>query len=111
MALNATPTLTELSSYLLATFNRLRTFTIPKGSQVDDSIYFWEGWSPASNNCTVLCNLQLATLLETIRDSSLIASGTGGGVVTNYLQNKFKVVPTSCRGLSGIRPERYWDSF
>ena len=71
------------------------TFTIPKGSQVDDSIYFWEGWTPASANCTVLCNLQAATLLETIRDLSLIALGTGGGVVTNYLQNKFKVIPTS----------------
>ena len=98
MAITNTPTLTELSADLIATFNRLRTFTIPKGSQVDDSIYFWEGWTPASANCTVLCNLQAATLLETIRDSSLIASGTGGGVVTNYLQNKFKVIPTSALG-------------
>ena len=79
-------------------FNRLRTFTLPKGSDVDDSLYFWEGWTPAADNLTLLCNLQLATLLETIRDSALIASGTGGGVVTNYLQNKFRVVPTSALG-------------
>lgn len=98
MALNATPTLTELTTELLAVFNRLRTFTLPKGNNVDDSLYFWEGWTPSSSTCTVLCNLQLATLLETIRDSALIASGTGGGVVTNYLQNKFKVIPTSALG-------------
>ncbi len=93
-----TPTLTELSSIILSMFNRLRTFTLPKGSDVDDLLYFHEGWVPAASNVTLLCNLQLATLLETIRDSALIASGTGGGVVTNYLQNKFKVVPTSALG-------------
>ncbi len=93
-----TPTLPELTSILLGIFNRFRTFTLPKGSDVDDSLYFHEGWTPASNNLTLLCNLQLATLLETIRDSALIASGTSGGVVTNYLQNKFKVIPTSALG-------------
>lgn len=93
-----TPTLPELTSIILSMFNRLRTFTLPKGADVDDALYFWEGWTPASSNCTLLCNLQLATLLETIRDSALIASGTSGGVVTNYLQNKFKVVPTSALG-------------
>ncbi len=98
MALTDTPTLTELTTYILSMFNRLRTFTLPPGADVDDLLYFHEGWTPASNNCTILCNLQLATLLETIRDSALIASGTGGGVVTNYLQNKFKVIPTSALG-------------
>jgi phage major head subunit gpT-like protein len=96
--LTDTPTLPELTTIILSMFNRLRTFTLPKGSDVDDSLYFWEGWTPAANNVTLLCNLQLATLLETIRDSELIASGTGGGVVTNYLANKFKVVPTSALG-------------
>ena len=98
MAISNTPSLTELTTDLLAMFNRLRTFTLPKGNDVDDSLYFWEGWTPAANNCVALCNLQLATLLETIRDSALIASGTGGGVVTNYLQGKFKVIPTSALG-------------
>jgi phage major head subunit gpT-like protein len=93
-----TPTLPELTTIILGMFNRLRTFYLPKGNDVDDPIYFHEGWTPASNNCTLLCNLQLATLLETIRDSALIASGTGGGVITNYLQNKFKVLPTSALG-------------
>ncbi len=93
-----TPTLPELTSILLLMFNRLRTFSLPKGNDVDDALYFWEGWTPASNNLTLLCNLQLATLLETVRDSALIASGTSGGVVTNYLQNKFRVVPTSALG-------------
>ncbi len=87
-----TPTLTELQTIILRMFNRLRTFTLPVGSDVDDPLYFWEGWTPASNNCTLLCNLQLATLLETIRDSALIASGTSGGVVTNYLQGKFLLI-------------------
>lgn len=98
LTITDTPTLTELTADVLAMFNRLRTFTLPKGADVDDSLYFHEGWTPASNNVTLLCNLQLATLLETIRDSALIASGTGGGVVTNYLQNKFKVIPTSALG-------------
>lgn len=93
-----TPTLPELTSIILSMFNRLRTFTLPKGADIDNALYFHEGWTPASNNCTLLCNLQLATLLETIRDSALIASGTGGGVVTNYLQGKFKVIPTSALG-------------
>jgi phage major head subunit gpT-like protein len=98
MTLTDTPTLPELTSIILSMFNRLRTFTLPKGADVDDALYFHEGWTPASNNCTLLCNLQLATLLETIRDSALIASGTSGGVVTNYLQGKFTVIPTSALG-------------
>ena len=98
MTITDTPTLPELTAIILSMFNRLRTFTLPKGADVDDALYFHEGWTPASNNCTLLCNLQLATLLETIRDSELIASGTSGGVVTNYLQGKFKVVPTSALG-------------
>ncbi len=93
-----TPTLTELSTNILSMFNRLRTFTLPKGADVDDALYFHEGFTPSSANVTLLCNLQLATLLETVRDSALIASGTGGGVVTNYLFNKFKVIPTSALG-------------
>lgn len=93
-----TPTLPELSSILLAMFNRLRTFTLPKGADVDGDLYFHEGWRPSKENTILLCNLQMATLLETIRDSALIASGTGGGVVTNYLHNKFQVIPTSALG-------------
>ncbi len=96
--LTDTPTLVELSSILISMFNRLRTFTLPKGADVDSSLYFHEGWSPEESNLTLLCNLQMATLLETIRDSSLIASGTGGGVVTNYLYKRFKVIPTSALG-------------
>lgn len=96
--LTDTPTLPELSSILLSMFNRLRTFTLPKGADVDDSLFFHEGWTPAEDNLLLLCNLQLATLLETIRDSQLIAAGTGGGVVTNYLWKKFKVTPTSALG-------------
>lgn len=96
--LTDTPTLPELSAILLSMFNRLRTFTLPKGNDVDDLLYFHEGWVPAQDNLTLLCNLQLATLLETIRDSQLLAAGTGGGVVTNYLYNKFKVIPTSALG-------------
>lgn len=98
MTITDTPTLPELTATLLAMFNRLRTFTLPKGSDVDDVLYFHEGWTPSAKNVTLLCNLQLATLLETIRDSALIASGTGGGVVTNYLANKFSLVPTSALG-------------
>jgi phage major head subunit gpT-like protein len=98
MTITDTPTLPELTADILAMFNRLRTFALPKGADVDDTLYFHEGWVPSAKNVTLLCNLQLATLLETIRDSALIASGTGGGVVTNYLANKFNVIPTSALG-------------
>ncbi len=96
--LTDTPTLPELQTILLSMFNRLRTFTLPKGADVDDSLVFHEGWTPEESNLTLLCSLQLATLLETVRDSQLIAAGTGGGVVTNYLFRKFKVLPTSALG-------------
>src|SRR5262249_46314262 len=36
--LTDTPTLVELSSIILSMFNRLRTFTLPKGADVDDSL-------------------------------------------------------------------------
>jgi hypothetical protein len=75
MTITDTPTLPELTTDILSMFNRLRTFTLPKGADVDDSLYFHEGWTPNASNVTLLCNLQLATLLETIRDSALIASG------------------------------------
>lgn len=93
-----TPTLAELDSILTSLANRFRTFTLPKGSDVDDSLYFHEGWVPESENFTLLCNLGLAQLLYKLRTTELIAAGTGGAVVNNQWKEKFKLVPTSALG-------------
>lgn len=90
-----TPTLVELDTILTNIANRFRTFTLPKGADVDDSLYVHEGWVPESSNLTILCNMGLAQLLYKLRTTELVASGTGGAVVNNQWKEKFTLVPTS----------------
>ena len=98
LTITDTPTLTELDTNLTAICDRFRTFTLPKGSDVDDAIYAHEGWVPDASNFTLLCNMGLAQRLDKLRTTDLIASGTGGAVVNNQYQNKFKLIPTSALG-------------
>lgn len=98
MTITDTPTLTELDTILTSLCDRFRTFTLPKGADVDDSLYVHEGWVPDSSNFTILCNLGLAQRLDKLRTTDLIASGTGGAVVNNQYMNKFTLVPTSALG-------------
>jgi phage major head subunit gpT-like protein len=93
-----TPTLAELDTQLTAIANRFRTFTLPKGADVDDVLYFHEGWVPEEENFTILCNLGLAQLLYKLRTTELIAAGTGGAVVNNQWRSKFRLIPTSALG-------------
>ena len=67
-----TPTLTELTTDILSLFNRLRTFTLPKGRRRGRPGAVLLGRVDAERGATftLLCNLQLATLLETIREAA-----------------------------------------
>ncbi len=98
LTITDTPTLTELDTNLTAICDQFRTFTLPKGSDTDDVQYFHEGWVPDASNFTLLCNMGLAQRLDKLRTTDLIASGTGGAVVNNQYQNKFKLIPTSSLG-------------
>ena len=93
-----TPTLAELDSILTSLADRFRTFTLPKGSDADDVLYFHEGWLPETNTFTLLCNLGLGQLLYKLRTTELIAAGTGGAVVNNQWREKFTLIPTSALG-------------
>lgn len=98
MTITDTPTLAELDTTLTSIANRFRTFTLPKGADADDTLYFHEGWVPEAENFTILCNLGLAQLLYKLRTTELIAAGTGGAVVNNQWREKFKLIPTSALG-------------
>lgn len=98
MTITDTPTLTELDTHLTDICDRFRTFTLPKGADVDDSLYVHEGWVPEASNFTILCNLGLAQRLDKLRTTDLVASGTGGAVVNNQYQGKFELIPTSALG-------------
>ena len=98
MTITDTPTLTELDTHITDICDRFRTFTLPKGSDADDSLYTWEGWIPEKSNFTLLCNLGLAQRLDKLRTTDLVASGTGGAVVNNQYQDKFELIPTSALG-------------
>ena len=93
-----TPTLPELDTILTGICDRFRTFTLPKGQDIDDSLYVHEGWVPEPATFTILCNLGLAQRLDKLRTTDLVASGTGGAVVNNQWNNKFTLVPTSALG-------------
>lgn len=98
LTITDTPTLTELDQHLTDICDRFRTFTLPKGADIDDSLYVHEGWVPDASNFTVCCNLGLAQRLDKLRTTDLVASGIGGAVVNNQYQNKFSLVPTSALG-------------
>ena len=90
-----TPDLTELDTQLTNICNQFRTFTLPKGADVDDSLYVHEGWVPEASNFLILCNMGLAQLLDKLRTTDLVASGTSGATVNNQYMNKFSLIPTS----------------
>lgn len=95
MTITDTPTLAELDSILTSIANRFRTFTLPKGADVDDLLYTHEGWTPEEDNFYILSNMGLAQLLYKLRTTELIAAGTGGAVVNNQWMRKFTLIPTS----------------
>jgi phage major head subunit gpT-like protein len=95
MTITDTPTFTELQGHIRDIINRFRTFTLPKGSDVDTAMKVHEGWTPEASNLTLLCSMQLAEQLETIRTAELTSAGTSGAPVTNMYKNRFTLIPTS----------------
>ena len=98
LTITDTPTLTEAQDHLEDIVNQFRTFTLPKGADMDDAMYTHEGWVPDSSNFYVLCNMSLGETLSTIQSESLIAAGTSGATITNKWRNKFTLIPTSALG-------------
>ncbi len=95
LTITDTPTLPELQGHIKDIINRFRTFTLPKGADVDSTMKVHENWVPAPDNFLLLCNLQLAELLRTVQKSELIAAGTSGATVTNTYRDVFDYLPTS----------------
>lgn len=98
MTITDTPSLTETQSILESMVNRFRTFTLPKGEDIDTAMYVHEGWVPEASNFYVLCNMRMGELLSTIQTESLIAAGTSGATITNKWKNRFTTIPTSALG-------------
>jgi hypothetical protein len=98
LTITDTPSLTEAQSHIEQIVNGFRTFTLPKGSDVDDSMYVHEGWVPDSSNFYVLCNMKMGELLRTIQKEGLIAAGTSGATITNKWKDSFTLIPTSALG-------------
>lgn len=98
MTITDTPSLTELMGHIRDITDRFRTFTLPKGADVDDSLYVHEGWVPQASNFTLLCNMKLGSKLNAIAKNELIAAGTSGATITNELQGTFNLIPTSALG-------------
>lgn len=98
LTITDTPTLTELQGHLRDIIDRFRTFTLPKGADVDDSMYVHENWVPDAGNFYILCNMGLGERLRTVKTAELIAAGTSGATVTNVYKDSFTVIPTSALG-------------
>jgi phage major head subunit gpT-like protein len=98
LTITDTPTLAELQGHIRDIISQFRTFTLPKGADVDSSLYVHEGWVPDASNLLLLCNMGLGELLRTVRDSEMIAAGTSGATVTNIYKNGFSYLPTSALG-------------
>lgn len=98
LTITDTPTLTEVQGHIRALINRFRTFTLPKGRDVDTAMYVHENWTPDSSNFYILCNMGLGELLSTVQTESLIAAGTSGATITNQYKGRFTVIPTSALG-------------
>jgi phage major head subunit gpT-like protein len=98
MTITDTPTLTELQNIISSIISRFRTFTLPKGADVDTAMYVHEGWVPNKSELYLLCNMGLGELLSTVESESLIAAGASGATITNQYKNKFTPIPTSALG-------------
>jgi phage major head subunit gpT-like protein len=92
-----TPTVAEVIETLIPQIvNGFRSFTLPKGDDVDDSLYVHEGWVPNATNFHLLCNLKLAEVMDTALNLSQYIRSTGN--VDNQYKGKATVVPTSALG-------------
>lgn len=93
-----TPTMQELLNIVKSLVDRFRTFTLPKGNDVDDAMYVHEGWMPSASDFTLLCNMSLGTKLSTLHDNTIITADTSGAPLDNDYKGKFTLIPTSALG-------------
>lgn len=93
MTITDTPSVAECYTIIEQIINLFRTFTLPKGADVDDALYVHEGWAPAASNFVLACNLQLAQILERAMKITQYVASTGN--VDNVYQNAATIVPTS----------------
>lgn len=92
-----TPTVAEVVETLIPQIvNGFRSFTLPKGRDLDDSLYVHEGWAPSAQNFYLLCNLKLGEVLDTAVTQSQYIRSTGN--VDNVYKGKATIVPTSALG-------------
>lgn len=98
LTITDTPTLAETQAHIEQIVDGFRTFTLPKGADVDDAMYVHEGWVPEASNFYILCNMKMGELLRTVQKESLIAAGTSGATITNKWKDSFTLVPTSALG-------------
>lgn len=88
-----TPTVAECYDIVEDIINAFRGFTLPKGADVDSSLYVHEGWDPAPSNFVLCCNLQLGAILKRALTISQYVTATGN--VDNVYKDIATVVPTS----------------
>ena len=91
-----TPTVAECYTMIESIINRFRTFTLPKGDNIDTTLYAHEGWEPTAQNFVLLCNLKLGQILKRALSISQYVASTGN--VDNVYQNVATVLPTSALG-------------
>jgi len=93
LTITDTPSITELHGHVRDLINRFRTFTLPKGSDVDDAMYVHENWVPTKENLVLCCNLSLAELLRTLQSTEELTTN-----VKNIYKDGFSYLPTSALG-------------
>ncbi len=97
LTITDTPTVAEVVETIIPQIiNGFRSFTLPKGDDIDDTLYVHEGWVPSASNLYFLCNLKLGEVLDTAATQSQYIRSTGN--VDNVYKGKFTVVPTSALG-------------
>lgn len=87
------PTVAECYTIIEQIVNGMRTFTLPKGRDSDDTLYVHEGWDPQPENFVLLCSLDIGMVLRKALKIGQYQASTGN--VDNVYQNVATVIPTS----------------
>ena len=96
ISISDTPTVPECYTIVEQIINGLRSFTLPKGHDVDDVLYVHEGWDPTPQNFVLCCNLKLGQILK--RALAITQYITATGNVDNVYKDVATVIPTSALG-------------
>lgn len=91
------PTVGECYDIIEQIINGMKSFTLPKGKDTDDSLYVHEGWRPNPSNFVLLCNLKLENILDKAMKISQFVTSTGN--VDNVYRDYATVIGTSALGV------------